>query len=191
MKSIALFAAICAAALSTGVTQAAHAATITETYDFTATFLLGPISTWDGSFTITFDPTSPVPSGPLPLDAFSSNLPASYGTFMYAQEIGGSAAGGVTDIGNHCSLGTCTVVLGTNQARFDFFADASGNTFNGAGSALITTTNPTFIEAGNSTTTLTSTTPLPAALPLFATGLGALGLLGWRRKRKARVFLHS
>ena len=27
-------------------------------------------------------------------------------------------------------------------------------------------------------------TPLPAALPLFATGIGALGLLGWRRKRK-------
>jgi hypothetical protein len=27
-------------------------------------------------------------------------------------------------------------------------------------------------------------TPLPATLPLFATGLGALGLLGWRRKRK-------
>jgi hypothetical protein len=31
----------------------------------------------------------------------------------------------------------------------------------------------------------TATTPLPAALPLFASGLGALGLLGWRRKRKA------
>jgi hypothetical protein len=31
----------------------------------------------------------------------------------------------------------------------------------------------------------TSATPLPAALPLFATGLGALGLFGWRRKRKA------
>jgi hypothetical protein len=29
-----------------------------------------------------------------------------------------------------------------------------------------------------------SATPLPAALPLFATGLGALGLFGWRRKRK-------
>jgi hypothetical protein len=28
-------------------------------------------------------------------------------------------------------------------------------------------------------------TPLPAALPLFASGLGALGVLGWRRKRKA------
>jgi hypothetical protein len=29
-----------------------------------------------------------------------------------------------------------------------------------------------------------SQTPLPAALPLFATGLGVLGLLGWHRKRK-------
>jgi hypothetical protein len=29
-----------------------------------------------------------------------------------------------------------------------------------------------------------SSTPIPAALPLFATGLGAMGLLGWRRKRK-------
>jgi hypothetical protein len=29
-------------------------------------------------------------------------------------------------------------------------------------------------------------TPLPAALPLFATGLGMMGLLGWRRKRRAQ-----
>lgn len=28
-------------------------------------------------------------------------------------------------------------------------------------------------------------TPLPAALPLFATGLGAIGLVGWRRRRKS------
>ena len=32
-----------------------------------------------------------------------------------------------------------------------------------------------------------SATPIPAAFPLFATGLGALGLLGWRRKRKAQA----
>ena len=30
-------------------------------------------------------------------------------------------------------------------------------------------------------------TPIPAALPLMATGLGALGLFGWRRKRKTPV----
>ena len=30
-------------------------------------------------------------------------------------------------------------------------------------------------------------TPLPATLPLFATGLGAMGLLGWRKKQKAQL----
>jgi hypothetical protein len=32
-------------------------------------------------------------------------------------------------------------------------------------------------------------TPIPAALPLFATGLGALGLLGWRRKRESHAVI--
>ena len=36
----------------------------------------------------------------------------------------------------------------------------------------------------NATSSTDLTTPLPAALPLFATGLGAMGLFGWRRKRK-------
>lgn len=31
-------------------------------------------------------------------------------------------------------------------------------------------------------------TPLPAALPLFATGLVGLGFFGWRRKRRAQTF---
>jgi len=34
-----------------------------------------------------------------------------------------------------------------------------------------------------------SQTPLPAALPLFAGGLSALGLLGWRRKRNSKAVL--
>ena len=38
------------------------------------------------------------------------------------------------------------------------------------------------------TGTLTPT-PLPAALPLFATGLAVTGLLGWRKKRKAAAAL--
>jgi hypothetical protein len=37
------------------------------------------------------------------------------------------------------------------------------------------------------TTVSVTPTPLPAALPLFAGGLGALGLFGWRRKRKAQA----
>ena len=34
-------------------------------------------------------------------------------------------------------------------------------------------------------TTSSVVTPLPTTLPLFATGLAGLGLLGWRRKKKA------
>jgi len=36
-----------------------------------------------------------------------------------------------------------------------------------------------------SDTATAPTTPLLATLPLFATGLGAFGLLGWRRKKRA------
>jgi hypothetical protein len=51
-----------------------------------------------------------------------------------------------------------------------------------------TTAGSLFITASTSTfTAVLSEVPLPGALPLFATGLGALGLLGWRRKRKAQA----
>jgi hypothetical protein len=36
-------------------------------------------------------------------------------------------------------------------------------------------------------TVTAAATPLPAALPLFASGLAGLGLLGWRRKREAQA----
>jgi len=38
---------------------------------------------------------------------------------------------------------------------------------------------------GRSTPFQVSTVPLPAAFPLFAGGLGVMGVLGWRRRRKA------
>jgi hypothetical protein len=44
-----------------------------------------------------------------------------------------------------------------------------------------------FFVATNEAVTFSNTpftTPIPAALPLFATGLAALGLVGWRSKRK-------
>jgi hypothetical protein len=65
----------------------------------------------------------------------------------------------------------------------------------GAGLTADTTISALDFSFGNASGLLvagvppTTTTPLPAALPLFASGLGALGLLGWRRKRKARASL--
>jgi hypothetical protein len=43
----------------------------------------------------------------------------------------------------------------------------------------------TFSLTGTGTTV--SQAPLPAALPLFATGLGAIGLLGWWRRKRQRT----
>jgi hypothetical protein len=39
-------------------------------------------------------------------------------------------------------------------------------------------------DGKNSSDSYIATTPLPGAIPLFATGLAALGLLRWRKKRK-------
>jgi hypothetical protein len=36
-----------------------------------------------------------------------------------------------------------------------------------------------------------SPTPLPAALPLYGVGLGAIGLLSWYRKRKSKAKVES
>ncbi len=38
------------------------------------------------------------------------------------------------------------------------------------------------------TETFATVTPVPAALPLFASALGTMGLLGWWRKRRAQLF---
>ena len=79
--------------------------------------------------------------------------------------------------------------------------DSSGNGTTASGSADPHFTPPLFDSAGNAITfeifdgignnSPVGATPIPAALPLFATGIGALGLLGRRRKRKAKAVWQS
>jgi hypothetical protein len=54
------------------------------------------------------------------------------------------------------------------------------------GSGGLENNNGNLIQFGPAgSLTFTPVVPLPTALPLFATGLVGLGLLGWRRKKKA------
>jgi hypothetical protein len=71
------------------------------------------------------------------------------------------------------------------------YSPAATFTLNGTDIAYVIFTDNAYNFAGTNfrldNLTLDSTTPLPAALPLFASGLGGLGLLTWRRKRKAAL----
>ena len=78
--------------------------------------------------------------------------------------------------------------------HFVTFADANKNLLNLTGTTFKFETNannnPWFYVSGLAYDSCAAQcapgqTPLPAALPLFASGLGAMGVLGWRRKRKA------
>ena len=66
-------------------------------------------------------------------------------------------------------------LLGGSDSSYDFWMAVCTNGYD--------CYSPTPLTA-NATV---AATPLPAALPLFATGLGAMGLFGWRRKRKAQA----
>jgi hypothetical protein len=66
----------------------------------------------------------------------------------------------------------------SNQYGLSDFSDTAAFSFN---------TLPQGVSFTSASGNFLAPTPLPAALPLFATGLGALGLLGWRRKRKAQA----
>ena len=84
----------------------------------------------------------------------------------------------ITNLGsNNTDASGIAALLETFSTAGTFTVEAS--TSNGVGLPPITSNDVTV-------TVNSAATPLPAALPLFATGLGGLGLLGWRRKRKAR-----
>ena len=88
-------------------------------------------------------------------------------------------------------------LVASNFVLFDFSTDTYGTANpNFAGDPMVFGLAQIFgffpgytstADYDNLSFTVEQTTPLPATLPLFASGLGAIGLLGRRRKRKAQA----
>jgi hypothetical protein len=112
-------------------------------------------------------------------------------SFAYAPRVGVPASSnGIEVFWDNVSLGTYTgdgnvssawtvftlLVAGTGLDSLKFAAVGTDDSYGGS---------LDFVSLNAAPPAETSATPLPAALPLFASGLGALGLVGWRRKRKA------
>lgn len=143
----------------------------------TATFGSGPVGpagedTITGSFT--YDPTTTT------LDTVNVTIAGPVGASTYTIPESAFVAAGPpteTDISFQNGTATYTAVLD--------FTGALGVGEYPAISLLIVLPSPHFGEGQLSqSATGFAATPLPAALPLFGTGLGVIGLLGWRRKRK-------
>ena len=156
-----------------------------------------------GSFDITYDPTTAAGAG-----YSDQSITGVISNLTYA--VSDPTLGGTITLN---PITTFTFSYGTLALYSDYAADQS-KTFTGvpdlviginglpvvppsgesaAGDVWFSVTNDQYTETTSGTATFTqllgggtqTTTPLPATLPLFASGLGALGLLGWRRKRKA------
>jgi len=85
-----------------------------------------------------------------------------------------SATSGYTELVTGATAQGTPVALSALCPGCTFFALFADGTQGGTGT----------LPANVLLSAATAFIPLPGALPLFATGLGALGFLGWRRKRK-------
>ncbi len=156
------------------------------------------IYTFSNNASVTFSSSSGVPfdSGAQELISGTFTVNSSGGPISSSFTIGGLS------FSESCGSG-CSQTFG---GLSDDFIDGEGpdsleailvfaNPLNGSGDdSLITTDTEIFsligLEGeGGEATSVTgyatpSVTPIPATLPLIATGLSVLGLFGWRRRRK-------
>ncbi len=142
---------------------AANAGTIVQ-FDVQGTSGAGPFS---GTFDV--DETTPA------VINVSINFPALSFFDVFAEITSSPDTLQFTNSANH----NYTLVLDIDEGSLSDFADTP--IIGGSGSG------PNGFAVGDFSGGITET-PLAATLPLFATGLGAMGLFGWRRKRKSQSF---
>jgi hypothetical protein len=157
---------VLAASLLVVTSAVSHASTITQRYTFSFSFSSdpgAPFNPWSGSFTLTYDPSVFGVTGPL--DAFSSNLPASYGTFVWTNQTGFGLA-----IGDDCSTINCHA--GANQAFFGVATDGSVEAVYTVGNNMGFDT-----QSGNVTAV-----PEPSTWAMMILGFAGVGFVAYRRK---------
>ncbi len=111
-----------------------------------------------------------------------------HGHGIFSITPGNLASGSIFQTGSAGQIFTLTAEQAGSGASTVLFLDlftSSWQLHNGndngptADQGSFTIAGPTFVAGGGDTAT-----PIPAALPLFASGGGLLGFLSWRKKRK-------
>jgi hypothetical protein len=166
--AVAVSAAVAVLAAPAGAyASVVYDLTLTATSDTDGT----PLATYDGTGTITL---SSAPSPTMQTDYTSAAV-----TFSVDGESFSGTASSVQFLDGNFRNATFSEQIGLTPVRFDL-ATTSGYIFY--------YDNELEDASGTITSTLApAATPIPAALPLFASGLGAIGLLARRRKRKAQA----
>ena len=165
----------------------AEGSTITDTVNFsasgfTAAFGGTPTDPVTGSFTITFDPTQSYSNETAGITLNNLNIPlGSSLAFSYEPTV--SPLGPSTLIVGGVNSGAEFVTFFTDDFYFQIVNLVTSPEFRQFG---YTTAGGLyfFTDVNSSTSSVSvSATPIPAALPLFASALGGLGLFGWRRRK--------
>ena len=177
---------VAAVTLVFGSSFGADASPVISTFNFTGTCEVAP-----GNCTGTANGTLVLENYTLGASLSTSNFQSfTYQSTVYSFSFNGAGTGqivnGIGTGGISGIFGSLPTSPGSLPGPADVFIEISNN-------GTIFDSGINFWCAGvgcnddNGTPAVWTETPLPAALPLFATGLGGLGLLGWRRKRKPKA----
>lgn len=175
--------AICAmVVLAVGTGFSTRASAVTLSYEFGGT----GTQTFQSDTTLNIGGTCSSPCVISALMTISGHGPAASSISGWAS----TATGTVTDnLGDLLTLGVSAGDKGSSHPNNGgvFFASALPSVLNISTSSLASFLGGAGLVDYSINISLPDgayVTPLPAALPLLATGLGAFGLLGWWRKRK-------
>lgn len=146
-----------------------HASNVTEIYTFSINLSAGaPVAQWNGSFTITYDPTIFDVTGSL--DAFSSNLPSSYDTFVWLNQTGLGLI-----IGDNCNALGCAAT-GPHEA-FLIIATTNVDLYDGTASYFSTSGKISSVAAA----------PELSTWAMMLVGFAGIGFMAHRRRRSAML----